>query len=325
MSMQSVLQPTVSVVIVTHRCRDDARECLLSLYRATTEIGLEVVVLDNASNDGTVEMIRSEFPGVRLIALEENIGFAAGVNRATEEARGEYLLLLNPDTVVHPGTVERIVAFARAHPEHGIYGGRTLDPDGRVNPGSCWARPTLWSLFCFATMLTTLFKGSRLFDPESLGPWQRDSVREVDIVTGCLLLSSRRVWDQLGGFDTRFFMYGEDADLGLRAAALGYRPAITPDAVITHEVGVSSNTRADKFVLVYQSKAELVRKHFGPVSRPLGLALLWLGVGVRALLARIRPRGTGAVWPHVWRARRQWLAGYPQPASQPAAPPAGLG
>ncbi len=302
----------VSVVIVTYRCRDEARECLASLYRATTEASFEVVVLDNASNDGTVEMVAAEFPEVRVVALDENVGFAAGVNRAAEEAAGEFVLLLNPDTVVHPGAIERLVGFARERPQHGIYGGRTLDPDGSVNPGSCWGRPTVWSLTCFATMLSTVFKQSPLFDPESLGRWQRDSVREVDIVTGCLLLAERRVWLELGGFDARFFMYGEDADLALRAARLGYRPIITPDAVITHEIGVSSETRSDKLVLVYQSKAELVRKHFGPVRRPVGLMLLWVGVGVRALLGGgSQTRGArGAAWRDVWRARGQWLAGY---------------
>lgn len=304
-------QPDVSVVVVTYRCRADARDCLASVYEATTGLSFEVVVLDNASKDGTVEMVSSEFPDVRLLALDENVGFAAGVNRAVEASTGQFVLLLNPDTVVHDGAIERLVHFAREHPEHGIYGGRTLDPDGRVNPGSCWGRPTLWSLFCFATTLSTVFRGSRAFDPESLGPWKRDTVREVDIVTGCLLLAPRGVWDELGGFDTRFFMYGEDADLGMRAAALGYRPVITPDAEITHEIGVSSATRADKYVLVYQSKAELVRKHFGAGRRQLGLALLWLGVGVRALGARLRPGGSRATWPHVWRARRKWLAGYP--------------
>ncbi len=314
--------PDVSIVIVTYRCRDEARECLASLYLEASQASFEVIVLDNASRDGTVEMVAAEFPDVRLLALDDNIGFAAGVNRAAQEATGTFLLLLNPDTVVHPGAVESLVAFARERPQHGIYGGRTLDPDGTVNPGSCWGRPTLWSLFCFATTLSTVFRQSRVFDPESLGSWQRDSVREVDIVTGCLLLAERRVWDELGGFDTRFFMYGEDADLALRAAQLGYRPIVTPEAVITHEIGVSSETRSDKLVLLYQSKAELARKHFGPVRRPLALMLLWTGVGVRALLAGSEGNGARAAWRDVWRARSKWLAGYPERVP-PAVTPAG--
>lgn len=305
-------------MIVTFRCREPARECLASLFQATTDIAFEVIVLDNSSEDGTVDMVRSEFPAVRLVPLAQNIGFAAGVNRAVADANGEFVLLLNPDTIVHPGTVERIVEFARRHPEYGIYGGRTLDPDGSVNPGSCWGRPTLWSLFCSATMLSTLFERSRIFDPESLGRWERDSVREVDFVTGCLLLASRRVWDELGGFDARFFMYGEDADLGLRAARRGYRSIITPDAVITHEIGVSSATRADKTVLLYQAKVELVKKHFGSVRRPLGIALLWCSVGVRAILATGSRGRARAVWPETWRARKRWLRGYPSSVAEPA-------
>jgi GT2 family glycosyltransferase len=305
------VSPDVSILIVTYKCRDEARECLASIYGREQGVRFETLVLDNASADGTVDTVRSEFPEVRLVALAENVGFAAGVNRLAELASGEFLLLLNPDTVVHPTAIEKLVEFAREQPQHGLYGGRTLNPDGTPHPASCWGKPTLWSLFCFATLLTTVFKGSRLFDPESLGRWQRDTVREVDIITGCLLLVPRSVWTELGGFDLRFFMYGEDADLALRAAALGHRPAITPNAVITHEIGVSSESRPDKLVLVYRAKAALVRKHWPPPKRQVGLALLWIGVGMRALVARTtRARGAAATWPAVWNARRGWLQGY---------------
>jgi hypothetical protein len=168
-------------------------------------------------------------------------------------------------------------------------------------------------MFCFGTMLNTAFKRSRLFDPESLGGWKRDTVREVGIVTGCLLLAPRAVWHELGGFDLRFFMYGEDADLSLRARRSGLRPAITPDAVVTHEIGVSSATRPDKLILLYSGKATLLRKHWPFGKREAGLALLWLGVGVRALLAAATRRGAKSEgWPLVWRERRHWLSGYPE-------------
>jgi GT2 family glycosyltransferase len=302
--------PDVSVLLVTYRCAAETRACLESIRAGTREIDYEVVVLDNASGDGTAEMVRSEFPWVRLVASPENLGFAAGCNRAAAEASGEYLLLLNPDTLVHEGAIERLVAFARAHPEHGLYGGRTLDPDGTVNGGSCWGAPTLWSLACFAGLLTTAFKGSALFDPESLGGWQRDTVREVDIVTGCLLLAPRALWDELGGFDTRFFMYGEDADLSFRARALGYRPAITPDAVVMHEVGVSSATREDKLLLLFRGKATLLRKHWSPGRRRLGLVAL----------AGRRSDARAAAWREVWRERSRWRAGYPEAAPEVTVP-----
>jgi N-acetylglucosaminyl-diphospho-decaprenol L-rhamnosyltransferase len=313
--------PAVSILLVTYRCREAARACLASIEAATRCVDYEVIVLDNASGDGTVEMVAEEFPGTRLVASPVNLGFAAGVNRAAGEAASEFLLLLNPDTVVHDGAVENLLDFARAHPEHGLYGGRTLNPDGRVNPGSCWGAPSLWSLFCFAATLSTAFKGNAILDPESLGGWERDSVREVDIVTGCLLLVPRALWKELGGFDTRFFMYAEDADLALRARALGYRPAITPDAVVTHEIGVSSATREDKLVLLFRGKATLLWKHWRPLRRRLGVALLVVGVGVRALEASLLGRFRAAsgrrasFWPGVWKARKDWAAGYPEPSS----------
>lgn len=312
----------VSILIVTYRCRDEARACLASIDANTRGVEHEVVVLDNASEDGTVEMVRDEFPHVRLIALAENVGFAAGVNLAAEHAEGEYLLLLNPDTLVHEGAVENLVEFARRHPEHGLYGGRTLRPNGDVDPGSCWSQQTLWSLFCWAAMLTPAFPNSRLFDPESIPGWQRDSVREVGIVTGCLMLAPRGVWDQLEGFDRRFWMYGEDADLSNRAIQAGYRPAITPDAVITHEVGVSSATQANKVILILRGKVTLVRKHWHSPRRQAGLALLLLGAGARALLARVLGRRAGSrltPWLEIWRDRATWLAGYPEQHATPAA------
>lgn len=304
----------VSILIVTYRCREAARECLASLYSCTTGVAFEVVLVDNASNDGTVEMIREAFPQARLIALEENVGFAAGANRAAESAAGEYLLHLNPDTVVHDGAVRDLVAFARRRPEHGLYGGRTLRPDGTLDPASCYAQPTVWSLFCFGTMLTSAFKGSPIFDPELLGRWRRDSVREVGIVTGCLLLVPKRVWERLGGFDRRFFMYAEDADLSLRAIRAGYRPVITPDAEITHAVGISA-ARPDRLILLLQGKVTLLRKHWRPPRRQVGIALLVLGAGTRALVAGVLARRRSSrleAWREVWRARSAWRRGYPE-------------
>jgi hypothetical protein len=306
------VKPDVSIVVVTYECRDVVRDCLDAIYDQRGQLELEVIVLDNGSGDGTAGLVAAAFPQVKLIALEENVGFGRGVNLAAEHAQGEYLLLLNPDAVLHPGALDALVGFARAHPEHGIYGGRAFWPDGTVQPGSCWGRPTAWSLACFGTLLTTAFPRSRIFNPEMLGSWQRDSVREVDVVTGCLLLVERSLWTELGGFDEAFFMYGEDVDLSLRARRRGFHPVITPDAAITHAVGVSSATRSDKFVLVFQSKVTLVRKHWPWWSRWFGIAMLWLGVGLRALLARIGGRGRDEAgsWNGVWQERRRWLAGY---------------
>lgn len=175
-----------------------------------------------------------------------------------------------------------------------------MSPSGALEPGSCWGAPTLWSLACFATGLSTWRRGSRLFDPESLGPWQRDTESRVDIVTGCLALVPREVWTTLGGFDESFWMYGEDADLSLRAAERGYRPMITPEAVVTHVIGASSPS-GGKTELVLGAKARLFRKHWSPRRARIGIALLQLGCAVRGFAG-------GENWLSAWRNRASWSA-----------------
>jgi GT2 family glycosyltransferase len=225
-----------------HRLVQKVPELLQPAWRRCNEaVGLsyEVIVVENASADGSAELVRDEFPSFRLIALEENT-VAAGSNLGVRAAEGEHILLLNPDTELVGDVLDALLRYARAHPEAGLVGGRTLTPDGELDAGSCWGAQSLWSLTCFATGLSTILRGSRLFNPESLAGWRRDSPREVDVVTGCLCLARRTVWEELGGFDEAFFMYGEDADLSARAHKLGYHPAITPEAVIIHHVGASS-------------------------------------------------------------------------------------
>jgi GT2 family glycosyltransferase len=299
----------VAVLIVSYNTERELVRCLESLRAQRRSVTQQVVVVDNASSDGSVAAVRERFGEVELVASPENLGFARGVNLAAARADADFLLLLNPDTVVLDHAVDELVAFARAHPGHGLYGGRTVRPDGALEPSSCWALPTLWSTLMFVTGLSSLARGSRWLDPESMGGWARDTVREVDVVTGCLMLVPRAAWDQLGGFDERYFMYGEDADLALRARAAGLRPIVCPDAVVVHEVGRASAHRADKLLLLFRGKATLMRCHWRGPRRALGLALLAGGVATRALLAR------DAAWATLWRQRRTWLRGFPAPAT----------
>src|SRR5690606_12119132 len=202
-----------SILIVSYNTRDYTLRCLESVHRQARGVDHEVVVVDNASADGSAEAIAAAFPTVRLVVSSENLGFARAVNRAAEDATGEYLLLLNPDTELVDDAVTTIVGFARGLGRDAIVGGRTLHADGTLNPTSCWKAPTPWSTFSRGIGLATLLPRSRWFDPESLGHWQRDSVREVEIVSGCFMLVRRETWRRLGGFDPVFFVYGEDADL----------------------------------------------------------------------------------------------------------------
>jgi len=293
-------------------------ECLRSIQRETQDSTHEILVVDNHSTDGSAGAIAAEFPDIRLIALDENLGFARANNLAASEARGERLLLLNPDTVVLDRALDRLVAFADAYPDAGIWGGRTLFGDRSLNPTSCWRRMTLWNLFCRAAGLTMLFPRSELLNSESYGGWQRNSVRSVDIVTGCLLLIGKDLWEQLGGFHPHYFMYGEEADLCLRAQRYGARPMLTPEATIIHYGSASDTDLGDKTVLVAAAKITIIRQHWSPVRRVIGEALFVssfltrrLGYSVAAQLLR-RP-GLGAqarLYRKVWAQRDQWLHGY---------------
>jgi GT2 family glycosyltransferase len=302
------MAPDISIVIVSYRVPELLRACLESVQRETVGCSYEVVVVENASGDGSAELVRSEFADVRLIALDENIGFAAGSNLGARESTGEYVLMLNPDTELVGDTLTALLRYAKAHPEAGLIGGRTLSPDGKLDPGSCWGAQSIWSLVCFASGLSTVFRGSRIFNPESLGGWPRDSARQVDIVTGCLCLAPRTAWDELGGFDEAFFMYGEDADLATRARKAGYRPAITPDAVIVHHVGASSLS-VEKREMTLRCRVALARKHWSPKRAGAAVMLLQAGTGLRALGANVA-RSNGSTWPAVWRRRRDWRGGY---------------
>lgn len=306
----------LSIFVVSYNTRELTRRCLRAIVASEIRASYEIIVVDNASVDGSADAIEREFPSVRLVRSDTNLGFAAGNNLARRHASGERFLLLNPDTRVQPDAIERLLAFSIAHPEAGITGGRTLNDDGSLNPWSCRGRPTPWSMFCQATGLTTRFRMHPLFDPASLGPWQRDSVREVDVVVGCFLMIHRELWDELGGFDPAFFMYGEETDLCLRARQRGYRPMITPDAVIVHHGAASEPSEPHKLVRLFGAHATLFRKHWSPPARRFGVCMLKLWALSRWIGGRlVDPAGRGSaaarsrVWGEVWRLRAQWQHG----------------
>jgi len=313
----------LSIFVVSYNTRELTRRCLRSILDSSLRAEYEILVVDNASADGSADMIAQEFPSVRLVRSDVNLGFAAGNNLARRYAQGERFLLLNPDTRVAPDAIERLLAFSIAHPEAGITGGRTTNDDGSLNPWSCRGRPTPWSLLCQATGLTTAFRMHPLFDPQSLGSWQRDSVREVDVVVGCFLMITRQLWDELGGFDPAFFMYGEETDLCLRARARGFRPMITPDAVLVHHGAASEPSEPHKLVRLLGAHVTLFRKHWSPLAQRFGLAMLalwvltrWIGGGALGLLGHAGARARGRVWGEVWRLRRQWQHGAPPGPAQ---------
>ena len=308
----------VSILVVSHNTRAMTLAALDSVVSQTQDLTYEVIVVDNASSDGSAEAVAQHASTPKLIALKDNIGFARANNLAAEYAQGYYILLLNPDTVVLDRAIDKLVAFARTRRRALIWGGRTLFADGRLNPSSCWGRMTPWNVFCRATGLTGLFPDSEIFNGETYGAWPRHTEREVDIVSGCFFLIPRSIWLALGGFDPLFFMYGEEADLCLRARRLGARPLVTPAATIIHHGGASEQARTAKFVKLLSAKASLIDRHWNVALRHAGLTMLALWPASRALGYGLAARCTGSqsheqtarTWREIWDARDEWRHGY---------------
>ena len=309
-------RPDLSILMVNWNTREMTLACLRSIYAEAPRTSFEIILVDNGSQDGSADAIASTFPQVRLIAETRNHGFARANNMAADKARGHYLLLLNTDTLILDDAIDRLVNTARAFPQALIWGGRTLFGDGEINPSSVWGRITGWSAVCCALGLRSLFRGSALFNSEGLGSWQRDSIRSVDIVSGCFLLIPRAFWARLGGFDSKFFMYGEEADLCARARALGARPMMTPDARIIHYGGASAASHATKIAYVMGARMGLIDRHLSGLERQIGRAATLAHVALRAgafrVLAGLRPGRFGPAareWGRAWVQRAQWRYG----------------
>ncbi len=301
----------VSIIVVSYNTRQMTLECLASIARETREVTSEVIVVDNASTDGSADAVAREAPWVRLVARSDNLGFARANNLAAEMARGRYVLLLNPDTVVQDRAIERLLAFARQRPSAMIWGGRTLFADGTLNATNCFRAPSLWGIVCRASGLAAAFPSSGLFNSEEYGGWDRSDERAVDIVTGCFLLIEQSFWQRLEGFDRAFYMYGEEVDLCLRARAFGARPRVTPAATIVHHGGASEQTRADKMVKVLTAKSTLIRRHWRLSARLPGLLALALWPAGRAFAMMVAGSGKASTdWREVWRRRAEWWPGY---------------
>lgn len=313
-TVHSDRSPTVGVVVVSYNSAEWLHRCLSSVPEASQRHESSVIVIDNASEDGSADLVASEFPGVQLIRSLDNLGFARAVNRAAKSLETDYLLLLNPDGYLQRNAIDELVDFAEANPVYTICGGRTLTPTGDLDPRSCWAAPTLWSVAANAVMLSAVFRRSRVFSPEAMVGYQRDHIRPVDIVTGCLLLIRTADWRELGGFDERYFVYGEDADLCLRARERGRRCAITPDAVMVHAGGESAESTPLHHELVFAGRITLLQAQWPPAKARIGQALVVASVLFRALFASLTGRQESLLWREVWRRRQNWWAGHRAPA-----------
>ena len=289
--------PDLSIIIVNWNTLQMTRECLESVRAALIgpdagRIVAETILIDNASEDGSADMVAAEFPEVRLIRNVENRGFAVANNQGFAVARGRQILLLNSDTLVHGDVLSASVAYLDANPEVGAMGCRVLNSDGSVQL-TCHQYPWLVNEFLMTSGLWKL-KRPRWFGRYLMTDWARDTEREVQVISGCYLLLRREVLDEVGPLDEAFFFFGEETDWCRRMTDSGWRLMFAPVGVITHYGSASArklNHRRD--VLLTGAKIRLHRKHGGRLAAAAAWAMALAFNGGRAIYWSLRALGGG--------------------------------
>lgn len=305
--------PDITISIVSYNTRDLLRACLRSLATCSESdgVGLEIVVADNGSNDGSQEMVRAEFTEVRLVETGGNVGYGRANNAALAGAGGRYVFILNSDTEVDPGALAAMRDFLDAHPETGAAGAQLILPDDSIQP-SCAADPTLRSVFWEQTYLYKLLPGNRVTGGYAMTYWDYQTPRAVEQVCGACLMVRRELYESLGGFDAHYFMYFEDTDLCVRIRRTGAQIWFLPEARIRHMLGGSSGrdwqVRARMITSYNQSRYYFFSRNGG---RWQGLALkaaVLLGASLRlaawtlaALTGHAAFREQARIWFSVWR------------------------
>lgn len=256
----------LSIVIVNYNVKYFVAQCLLSVERALCGLNAEVFVVDNASTDGSVAYLRSKFPWVRFIENCENVGFAKANNQAVRQSRGEYVLLLNPDTFVGESTLRECIDLMDQTPRAGMCGVAMLKVDGSFAPESRRGVPTPWVSFCKMSGLGSLFPKSRLFGRYYMQYLNRAAICKIDIVSGAFMFIRREALDKVGLLDEAFYMYGEDVDLSYRVLKAGYENYYLP-AQILHYKGESTKKDSLKYInTFYRAMLIFFRKHFSYYS-----------------------------------------------------------
>ncbi len=284
----------LSICIVTYNSSAVLPRCLDSIMEHRPRGQFEVIVVDNASQDGTVRLVTEKFPWVRLLCNERNRGYAAANNQAVEQARGQLILLLNPDTQVTAGALDVMMDFLRRHPRVGAVGPKLTYPDGRLQL-SCHEFPDLWTAVYGRLGLAQVAAASRRFGRHDMTWWDHEQCRKVGWVSGAALMVTRRAWERVGPLDEHFFMYCEDVDWQMRLARAGLECWYVPQAHIVHHEAASWEGRGRKpmrALAAHHSEFYLYRKHYG-----------WAAEAALRALTVAGALGRAAAWTALWLAR----------------------
>jgi GT2 family glycosyltransferase len=275
----------LSIVIVNYNVKYFLEQCLYAAYKAASKISSEIIVVDNDSVDGSCQMVAEKFPDATLIANKENVGFSKANNQAIRIAKGEYILLLNPDTVVEEDCFLKIVQFMDKTPDAGGLGVKMIDGKGRFLPESKRGLPTpevaFWKMFGFSS----LFPHSKRFGRYHLGYLDNDQIHEVEVLAGAFMLLRRETLDKVGLLDEDYFMYGEDIDLSYRITKGGYKNYYFPETTIIHYKGESTKKGSINYVKVfYNAMIIFAKKHFSKGNARRYAILINLAIYFRAIL-----------------------------------------
>ena len=277
---------TLSIVIVNYNVREFLEQALSSLQAALAGLSHEVWVVDNASTDGSVEWLRSHYPQVRLIANTVNVGFARANNQALAACQGQFICLLNPDTIVQENTFSSLLAFFAAHPHAGAVGCKVLNPDGSLQLACRRSFPTPWVALTKIIGLAALFPRSRIFGRYNLTFLDPEKSAEVEALSGSFMLIRRETVQQVGFLDEAFFMYGEDLDYCFRIREAGWQIHYVPDTRIIHFKGESSKKSPfEQRRLFYEAMRLFVHKHFSKGKALVPMWFLLVAIQLRAVLS----------------------------------------
>ena len=276
----------LSVVIVNYNVKHFIEQCLFSVLKAAENIACEIFVVDNNSVDGSVTIIKDKFPQVNLIVNKVNTGFSVANNQAIRLAKGEYVLLLNPDTVVQEDTFTKVITFMDTHADAGGLGVKMLDGQGNFAPESKRGLPTPFVAFYKMVGLSRFFPKSAKFGKYHLSYLPQDQINEVDVLSGAFMLMRKSVLDKIGLLDETFFMYGEDIDLSYRIQKSGYKNYYFPETQIIHYKGESTKRSSLNYVIIfYKAMAIFSRKHFSGSNAFWFNALIHFAIFLKAGIA----------------------------------------